>query len=48
MDLAAEGDTDGRITLLLAHYAEITGDNGPAFWSRENAEVCNRPQLVVQ
>ncbi len=47
-DLAAEGDTDGRITLLLAHSAEITGDNGPTFWSREAAEACNRPQLIVQ
>lgn len=41
------GDTDGRITQLLAHSAEITGDDGSEFWSREDANACNRPQLVV-
>jgi hypothetical protein len=45
--LAPAGDSDGHITLLLAHSAEIVGDNGPWFWSREAAEACNRPQLVV-
>ena len=46
--LAPAGDSNGHITLLLAHSAEIVGDNGPWFWSREAAEACNRPQLVAQ
>ncbi len=47
-DLAPGGDTDRRITLLLAHTIEITGDDGSEFWSREDADPCNRPQLIVQ
>jgi len=41
------GDANGLITLLLAHSAEIAGDDGSEFYSREAADACNRPRIVL-
>lgn len=44
---AAGGDTDGLVTLLIAHTAALA-DDGSIFHSREADDACVRPQLVVQ
>jgi hypothetical protein len=44
---AAGGDTDGLVTLLIAH-SDVAAPEGSVFHAREASDACVRPQLVVQ
>jgi IPT/TIG domain/Bacterial Ig domain len=43
---APGGDSDGKVTLLLAHESEVLADDGSVFNAREDPVTCHRPLLV--